>query len=476
MVTSNDKQTTTTMQNTTIPVRLVTRAKMLATIGITALAALAGLPTLTSAAPALVFSGSTFSSGGQTGCGDYTVAANTDIFRGLGGRLYIHPNGWAWGNSTVAQQQAARALFTSAPMLEASYDAAAGTGSPYNFYKACDNDGNPSTVGAIYTVCVNFLETTTTANVTAVRNTFSSKCSFIATICTPNGGDTVPGGAYDLKNYPFSHSHWNSFRDTSLKAGSISVDPPPGYYWRIRNADYRKFVADSINWGNQNNLKTIVHMYPGNSTSAGFDKDTFDMIADLRARGAKPTAWAFNNYSPTPATAPCPPGSERTPGFMNYTVLRVLQSELSRSYNLSGTKTIKCKDSGLVVGVTGGLTTQGAAVVQTPSTGASDQKWTFTLNDSDGSYTIKNVKSGLVMDVQGISTANGAVIHQWPSIAGALNQRWWVTKNSDGTYNLISVNSSKVLDVPGFSKQPVQLQQWDLGGAGGTANQHWTIQ
>ncbi|GAA0672323.1 RICIN domain-containing protein [Kitasatospora atroaurantiaca] len=91
---------------------------------------------------------------------------------------------------------------------------------------------------------------------------------------------------------------------------------------------------------------------------------------------------------------------------------------------------------------------------------------------SPGTYTLTNAASSMLLDVSGASTANGGGVIQWPSTGGA-NQKWTLTKVADNIYTLTSVNSGLCLDVPNHSTSTgVQLQQWTCNGG---ANQQWAL-
>ncbi|MCL8017275.1 alpha-L-fucosidase [Streptomyces sp. AS02] len=86
-------------------------------------------------------------------------------------------------------------------------------------------------------------------------------------------------------------------------------------------------------------------------------------------------------------------------------------------------------------------------------------------------YKLVNRKSGKVMDVNGASSADGAAVIQWPSTGGT-NQQWKLSANSDGSYRLVNVRSGKVLESPGGSVEGAALDQWtDNGGT----NQWWNL-
>lgn len=87
-------------------------------------------------------------------------------------------------------------------------------------------------------------------------------------------------------------------------------------------------------------------------------------------------------------------------------------------------------------------------------------------------YEIINRNSGKVLDVPKGSTSDGTGLIQWSYHSGT-NQQWRIVPIGNGYNKLVNRNSGKVLDVPRFSTMPaLQLQQWtDNGGT----NQQWQI-
>ncbi len=92
--------------------------------------------------------------------------------------------------------------------------------------------------------------------------------------------------------------------------------------------------------------------------------------------------------------------------------------------SVQGGYEITAKNSGLQLNVNGGtaVTQDGAAIIQWPYSGASNEIWSLAPN-ADGSYSIKVLSSGKCVDVAGISQSDGALIQQWACWGGA-NQKW----------------------------------------------------
>ncbi|GHH89735.1 RICIN domain-containing protein [Streptomyces capitiformicae] len=88
-----------------------------------------------------------------------------------------------------------------------------------------------------------------------------------------------------------------------------------------------------------------------------------------------------------------------------------------------------------------------------------------------GTYRVVNRKSGKVLDVSGASGADGAAVIQWPSTGGT-NQQWKLLPNIDGSYRLANVRSGKVLDSPGGSAEGAALDQWTDTDS---SNQWWNL-
>ncbi|MEV6008860.1 RICIN domain-containing protein [Streptomyces sp. NPDC051976] len=89
-----------------------------------------------------------------------------------------------------------------------------------------------------------------------------------------------------------------------------------------------------------------------------------------------------------------------------------------------------------------------------------------------GVHTLTNAGSSMRMDASGSSTSNGAPVIQWPSNGGA-NQKWTLAKVADNIYTLINTNSGLCLDVPNqWTDSGVHLQQWTCNGG---TNQQWSL-
>ncbi|WHY21386.1 RICIN domain-containing protein [Paenibacillus sp. G2S3] len=127
-------------------------------------------------------------------------------------------------------------------------------------------------------------------------------------------------------------------------------------------------------------------------------------------------------------------------------------------------------NSGKIVEVFGGGTTDGTKVVQWDYHAGKNQRWEL-VDAGGGYYKIKNVKSGKVLDVTGGSTANGALVVQWTENGGD-NQQWKIVDVGGGYVKLINRNSGKALDSTGSTADGVQLTQWEDNGGD---NQKWQL-
>lgn len=131
--------------------------------------------------------------------------------------------------------------------------------------------------------------------------------------------------------------------------------------------------------------------------------------------------------------------------------------------------TVRATHSGQALDVSGVSHAAGAPVIQWPSNGGANQRWTFDRLD-DGSYRIVAGHSGQVLDVAGVSTAAGAPVVQWPWNGGA-NQRWRVEDVGGQGQRIVAVHSGLVLDVAAASRSGgARVIQWPWNGG---ANQRW---
>ncbi|MBD0734868.1 alpha-L-fucosidase [Streptomyces sp. CBMA29] len=136
-----------------------------------------------------------------------------------------------------------------------------------------------------------------------------------------------------------------------------------------------------------------------------------------------------------------------------------------------GTCRLVNRNSGKVLDVSGAALTDGAAVIQWPSTGGTNQHWSLQPN-SDGSYRLLNSRSGKVLDSPG-SSAQGAAIDQWSDDSGT--NQWWklVPSATSGYYQLVNVRTGWCLDVAGASTADgAAVIQWPATAG---ANQDWQI-
>jgi alpha-L-fucosidase len=186
------------------------------------------------------------------------------------------------------------------------------------------------------------------------------------------------------------------------------------------------------------------------ATSA--DGVTFTMVATVSWAGdakTKLAEWAtvdagFLRITVTAATG----------GYVNIGGLRIggrtAHPALVSRFPVPGNSyQIANRNSGKVLDVAGGGTTDGTQVIQWPWWGGANQRWTFT-NTGDGYWKIKDTNSGKLLEVAGLSRADGGNVGIW-SDADAPQQQWAVTPSAHGYYLLTNRLSGLVLDVTGAS-------------------------
>jgi hypothetical protein len=125
--------------------------------------------------------------------------------------------------------------------------------------------------------------------------------------------------------------------------------------------------------------------------------------------------------------------------------------------------------TGLVIGVRGSSTNDGAQLITWHSNGNASQSWSITPTGA-GWFKLVNAGSGLCVGVAAGSTADGANIVQWHD-DGSMNQQWRWERRGGGRSLLVNRGSGKVIGVAGGSTtQGTPLIQWHQDG---TPNQLW---
>jgi hypothetical protein len=130
-----------------------------------------------------------------------------------------------------------------------------------------------------------------------------------------------------------------------------------------------------------------------------------------------------------------------------------------------------------VIDVNKESTSDGAAIIQWPATGGTNQTW--NLHHAYGNvFSLVSAKSGKCLDVSGASTSQGSALVQWPC-SGAANQLWAFdavgdyASSSNTSYALKGLGSGLVVDVPKNSTtQGTALDQWSSNGG---SNQVWRV-
>ncbi|HEY5004970.1 MAG TPA: RICIN domain-containing protein [Ktedonobacteraceae bacterium] len=127
-------------------------------------------------------------------------------------------------------------------------------------------------------------------------------------------------------------------------------------------------------------------------------------------------------------------------------------------------------NSGQNLDVSGASTANGGLIDQWPTTGGTNQEWSFTA--VNGGYKLVNVNSGLLLDNPNGSTTNGTQLDQWNDTNGS-NQWWNLVSTGNGYYSLVNQKSGQYADVTGASTaNGAAVIQWP--GPGGT-NQQWSF-
>jgi len=132
------------------------------------------------------------------------------------------------------------------------------------------------------------------------------------------------------------------------------------------------------------------------------------------------------------------------------------------STGLSGLYNIENVNSGLLLGVAGASTAEGADIVQWTSNGSPNQEWTLALLPN-GAYQIIDAYSGMLIGVSSASTSPGASLVQWPSTGGP-DQEWQFTP-SGSNWIITDVNSGLQMTIGSNSTSAgAQVIQWPAYG------------
>ncbi len=128
--------------------------------------------------------------------------------------------------------------------------------------------------------------------------------------------------------------------------------------------------------------------------------------------------------------------------------------------------------SGKPLGVQGGSTANGAAIVQQAATGAGSQQWTLRATDG-GYFRVVARHSGKGLDVSNAATSAGSPVAQW-DLWGGTNQQWKFEDVGSGTYELSPRHAPGMrLDVRGASSADGAAVQ--LYGDNNTCAQRWRL-
>ncbi|AAV48309.1 putative carbbohydrate responsive phospholipase [Haloarcula marismortui ATCC 43049] len=132
-----------------------------------------------------------------------------------------------------------------------------------------------------------------------------------------------------------------------------------------------------------------------------------------------------------------------------------------------GVYSVHSVETGNVIEITDGDTSDGASVVEADWTESDHQRFSIQPT-GDGTYRLDAVHSGKVLDVENEGTDDAVDIIQWPWTGNA-NQRWYAVSVGDDRYAFINKHSGRVLD----GEQPgANVHQWHWEG---DPNQQWTL-
>lgn len=149
--------------------------------------------------------------------------------------------------------------------------------------------------------------------------------------------------------------------------------------------------------------------------------------------------------------------------------------------HIDGKYVLVNRNSGKVMGTTGGSSANGTNIVQNSYSGGTFQQWNVNpINPRNGGdfsyYTITGVSSGKPLDVYNFSLENGGNVVLWEKGTWwdgrqSPNQVWYLEYAGDGWFYIRNQFSDKCLEVAGSSTlNGANIQQNDVKGG---YNQHW---
>ncbi|HKO50192.1 MAG TPA: RICIN domain-containing protein, partial [Polyangiaceae bacterium] len=118
--------------------------------------------------------------------------------------------------------------------------------------------------------------------------------------------------------------------------------------------------------------------------------------------------------------------------------------------------------SGKALEVEGASSADGASIIQSPSSSATNQQWGLKY-DGAGYFRISNVASSKVLDVPDESTADGVKLKQWKNTDGD-NQAWLLIDVGAGLFQIRNKHSNKLVGVvDGASADGAAVEQRSAG-------------
>lgn len=126
---------------------------------------------------------------------------------------------------------------------------------------------------------------------------------------------------------------------------------------------------------------------------------------------------------------------------------------------------IRNKKSGLVMGVAGASTNEGARITIYDQLEAENQHY-LIMPVGENVYSIAPRHTGMVIGIDGGSTARGSCAIMWPFSKHAENQKFFFEDTGGGWYKIRDKKSELVLGVAGGSVgRGAEIQQWTDNGA-----------
>ena len=256
--------------------------------------------------------------GGVTGVANLDTASNSEIYRSLGGGLYLHNSGW--NKLTLAQRRHILEIFHGAPTaIELGF----GSGPAWGkiFQERYAKLGIIPTFIAVNAFSHNnhpTIEHWSAYSASLRKYGVAEPSLILPTFEYPNFRENIS----KLRTRMISRD--SDFQEILRYSRGIVLDTPSAYAMARENA-YREWIVDAVLWTKSHNLESVMIISPGASGN-NWLQDTVRYVRYLASHEAIPSAFVCENYTNSlPYDYPNAVGSENDPENVLGVALQLMQ-------------------------------------------------------------------------------------------------------------------------------------------------------